>query len=206
MLNFLPFFKLRNYIFKIKNNIPLEFSVSFGKKLNIYIDKSSKIIYNENSKLNLGSTWKNEKSLISNFRMQKKSTFKINGKFSFHSGLYLVVNENANLILGSGYTNNNVEINCFKSIEIGENVIISKGVIIRDSDNHILNGNYDQISMPIIIRDNVWIGIRAIILKGVTIGEGAVVAAGAVVNKDVPAYSLVGGVPAKVLKENIVWE
>ena len=54
--------------------------------------------------------------------------------------------------------------------------------------------------LPIIIEDDVWIGTGAIILKGVRIGEGAIIASGALVNKDVPGYSIVGGVPAKVLK------
>ena len=57
-------------------------------------------------------------------------------------------------------------------------------------------------SAPMIIKDNVWIGMSAIILKGVTIGEGAIVAAGAVVTRDVPAHAIVAGVPAKVIKEN----
>ena len=48
--------------------------------------------------------------------------------------------------------------------------------------------------------------MRAVILKGVTIGDGSIVAAGAVVTKDVPAKTLVGGVPAKVIKENIEWK
>lgn len=61
-------------------------------------------------------------------------------------------------------------------------------------------------SKPISIGDHVWIGLNATILKGVTIGEGSVIAAGSVVVKDVPAHTLVGGIPAKVLKENIEWE
>ena len=53
---------------------------------------------------------------------------------------------------------------------------------------------------PVIVEDDVWIGTRAIILSGVRIGQGAVIAAGSVVNKDVPPYSIVGGVPAKIIK------
>lgn len=53
---------------------------------------------------------------------------------------------------------------------------------------------------PVIIEDDVWIGTRVTILSGVHIGQGAIIAAGSVVNKDVPAYAIVGGVPAKVLK------
>lgn len=54
--------------------------------------------------------------------------------------------------------------------------------------------------LPVTIEDDVWIGARSILLKGVTVGRGAIVAAGSVVTRDVPPYSVVGGVPAKVLK------
>ena len=71
-----------------------------------------------------------------------------------------------------------------------------------DSDFHdIQEHSSEGKSAPIIIHDNVWIASRAMILKGVTIGEGAVISAGAVVTKDVPPYTMVGGVPAKVIKE-----
>jgi len=53
---------------------------------------------------------------------------------------------------------------------------------------------------PIIVEDDVWIGTRAMILSGVRIGQGAIIAAGAVVTKDVPPYSIVGGNPAKIIK------
>ncbi|MBP6872851.1 MAG: acyltransferase [Bacteroidales bacterium] len=77
--------------------------------------------------------------------------------------------------------------------------------MIRDSDNHnVLKEGYVQ-SKPILIGDNVWIGMRAIILKGVTIGNGSIVAAGAVVTKDVPPNTVVGGVPARVIRENVSW-
>lgn len=54
--------------------------------------------------------------------------------------------------------------------------------------------------LKVIIEDDVWLGTGAIILKGVTIGRGSVIAAGALVTKDVPPYSIVGGLPAKVIK------
>ena len=54
---------------------------------------------------------------------------------------------------------------------------------------------------PVIIEDNVWIGDKATVLPGVTIGKGAIVAANAVVTKDVPPYCIVAGIPAKIVKE-----
>ena len=85
---------------------------------------------------------------------------------------------------------------------IGENVRIAPYSIILDSDFHSVSDHFAEVEgEPIIIEDNVWITTRATILKGVTIGKGSVIAAGAVVNKDVPPYSIVGGVPAKLIKK-----
>jgi acetyltransferase-like isoleucine patch superfamily enzyme len=79
-------------------------------------------------------------------------------------------------------------------------------VLIQDTDAHNILTSPGEMSQEIIIGENVWIGYRAMILKGVTIGNGAVVAAGAIVTKDVPERSLVAGVPAKVIRENVEWK
>ena len=115
------------------------------------------------------------------------------------------VGNGATLTLGSGYINNNATIDCFDSITIGDDVAIASGVTFRDSDDHMINGN-TKICAPIIIDDHVWIGVNATILKGVHIGKGAIVAAGALVTRDVPEKGLVGAVPARVIKENVSWE
>lgn len=73
------------------------------------------------------------------------------------------------------------------------------------TDSHQLGGTYRRAGKgsfpPIVVGDGAWIGVSVTILGGVTIGEGAVVAAGAVVTKDVPPHTLVGGVPAKIIRE-----
>jgi acetyltransferase-like isoleucine patch superfamily enzyme len=70
-----------------------------------------------------------------------------------------------------------------------------------DSDYHDLNDHsLPGKSSPVKIGDNVWLGARATVLKGVTIGDGAVVAAGALVTRDVPSRTVVAGVPARVIK------
>ncbi len=96
-----------------------------------------------------------------------------------------------------------VRISASDAIEIGDNCMIASGAYITDSDWH---GIYDRIERnavpaPIRIGNNVWIGDRALVLKGVTIGDNAIVGACAVVTKDVPANVVVAGNPARIVKE-----
>ncbi len=88
-------------------------------------------------------------------------------------------------------------------IEIGSSVSISHRVMLVTGGHDVSSPVFEESHAPIKIGDHVWIGAGAIILKGVEIGEGAVVAAGAVVNKDVPPFTVVGGVPAKKIGERI---
>ena len=136
--------------------------------------------------------------------------------FDVYAGSRINVNAGAKLVLGGGYMNHDGVIDCFDSITIGHQVVISERVVIRDSDNHTIITNSKEnedstlngvkpVSAPIVIQDYVWVGMNTIVLKGVTIGEGAVVAAGSVVNKDVPPHCLVAGVPAKVIKTDVTW-
>ena len=100
-------------------------------------------------------------------------------------------------------------IQCANHITIGDNCAIAGDVLIQDTDFHPVmdeDGNPKPISKPIHIGNHVWICAKATILKGVTIGDGAIVAAGAVVTKDVPARCVVAGNPGKIVKENVVWK
>lgn len=96
-------------------------------------------------------------------------------------------------------------------IHIGNYVLLGPSVTIRGGNHrtdvigkHIYevkeNEKLPDNDEDVVIEDGVWVGCNAIILKGVTIGRGAVVAAGAVVTKDVPPYAIVGGNPAKIIK------
>jgi len=125
--------------------------------------------------------------------------------FKVYSGSYIRVISGGKLTLKGGFINEGVEIRCASEISIGKGCAISRDVIIRDYDGHMLNDGRTSASKPINIGNHVWVGNRAIILKGVSIGDGAVIAAGAIVTRDVPPRSLAGGVPAKILKENIDW-
>jgi acetyltransferase-like isoleucine patch superfamily enzyme len=106
---------------------------------------------------------------------------------------------------GNTFTSGNSMIISKESITIGKDCAIAWGVTICDHDFHKLyiNGEQQVETAPVIIGNKVWIGMNATILKGVAIGDGAVIAAEAVVTKDVPPGSLVGGNPAKIIKAEI---
>lgn len=96
------------------------------------------------------------------------------------------------------------EIHCGREITIGDNSIISWDCNILDRDYHSAEGEPEE-AEPVVIGSGVWIGCRSIILKGVNIGENAVVAAGSVVTKDVPPFTLVAGNPAAIIKRVQGW-
>ena len=122
-----------------------------------------------------------------------------------------------NIVIGKnchfGAFNN---ITCCKSINIGEGTLTGKWVTITDNNHGYYNENDNEAVLDwktkspasrkihckgaVRIGKNVWIGDKATILSGVTIGDGAVIAANSVVTKDIPAYTLVGGAPAKIIK------
>ena len=98
-------------------------------------------------------------------------------------------------------------INATTTIEIGNNVLIGSGCLITDTDSHPIDWkvriderNENTRKAPIKICDNVFIGARSIILKGVTIGENSIIGAGSVVSKNVPANCIACGNPAKIIK------
>lgn len=96
------------------------------------------------------------------------------------------------------YLNRRVEVMCKERVTIGEDCAIAWDVSIMDTNYHWLSDGAPD--APVAIGDHVWIGARATILPGVTIGDGAVIAAGAVVNRDVAAHTLVAGVPAEPVR------
>lgn len=108
--------------------------------------------------------------------------------------------------IGDGsYIGDRTEIHAGEGVTIGNGVLIAWDCNITDRDYHKFESEKEKIR-PIVIEDHVWIGLGCTVLKGVTIGEGAVVAAGSVVTHDVPARALVGGNPARVIKENVSWK
>lgn len=121
--------------------------------------------------------------------------------FSGYSHLEARTAESVIQIGDHSYINNNcVIISEGPGIEIGQNCFIGPEVSIYDSDFHGLVDRKQPLRSAVKIGDNVFIGGRAIILKGVHIGDNSTIAAGAVVTRDVPADTIVAGSPAKVIK------
>lgn len=138
----------------------------------------------------------------------------------------IVFNSTSGEVIIGKNTQINGEIICTNRVVLGSNIFMAWGVTLFDNDSHSLDyidrindmtsqlndiRNGDSFiknkdwsivkSSPIIIKDYAWLGMNSIILKGVTIGEGAIVAAGSVVTKDVPDWTIVAGNPAQVVKK-----
>ena len=138
--------------------------------------------------------------------LERNSEMIVNGRFDIYANSFIRVIEGGKLILNGGFINENVQITVGDTVIIGEDATIGRDVVIRSYDGHTICSPGYKKSEPIIIGRHVWIGQGATILKGVKIGDGAIVASGAMVTHDVPSSCIVAGVPAHVIKENIKWE
>ena len=156
-------------------------------------------------------------STCSMSRLQLKDNCEINiDEQSQVEGIICFDRNNATISIGKRVFMN-ASLIAAQSIEIGDDVLVSWGVTIVDHNSHAISfsersqdvvnwrlGKKDWTNVkiaPIKISNKVWIGFDSIILKGVTIGEGAIVGAGSVVTKDVPAWTIVAGNPARVIRE-----
>lgn len=130
---------------------------------------------------------------------------------SCESPIQLDVGKSALLTIGDDvYFNEGVHIVCNIAVSIGARCLIASDVVILDDDGHPVDWHErhhhwpvapeDRLGAPIVIEENVWVGTRAIILKGVHIGNGAVIGAGAVVTRDIPPMTVAAGVPARVIR------
>jgi len=112
------------------------------------------------------------------------------------------VRKGAKLTIGDNCRINGALLSVGNEVHIGNNCRIAPFVHILDGDFHdLLDREAEGRSSPIVLEDDVWLTTRCMVLKGVRIGQGAVVAAGAIVTKDVPPYTVVAGVPARIIKK-----
>ena len=163
--------------------------------------ENSKLIINGKLTLSDASYFNNKRSSVI---MVKKNGRFIANKSCVYYGASIKIGENAVFSMGNSFINADCKIECSEKISIGDDCAISFDFCAMDSNAHELNGK--RRIGEIMIGNHVWIGSRVTVLPDVTIGEGAVIASNSMVNKDVPPHTLVGGIPAKVLKTNVEWK
>ncbi len=157
-----------------------------------------KIYYRKKIKVSLFN------SLEGKFKIDIKDNGKIEiGKKIMTRGpVYLNALKDGKLNIGNEvFFNHNCSITAMDSISIGNNCMFGNNIVIVDH-NHINTNKELQAykTKPIIIKNNVWVGANSTILGGITIGDGAIVAANSLVNKSIPDGEVWGGVPAKKIK------
>ena len=137
--------------------------------------------------------------------VSKRGSIIINGKIRIID--YVELQSDGELLIGNGCGINSFSrIIAFNKIILGDNVSIAQFVSILDHDHSfVLKNNKIDFSgfttSPIVIGNNVWIGDKVTITKGVKIGDNVVIGANSVVTKDIPSNSLAGGIPARVIRE-----
>ncbi len=137
--------------------------------------------------------------------MKKGSRCSI-GKFLMINGpVYMKGIDNSKIIIGDNcFFNHNCCIISMNSISIGNDCMFANNVTIIDHNHNVVNNKIsknDYITEPVTIGNNVWCGANVVILKGTKIGNNSIIAAGAVVNSNVPDNEIWGGVPAKKIKD-----
>ena len=152
-----------------------------------------------------GLTTKHDTTVL---RVRPGAVLRPLGTVSLQRGVRVVV-DGGTLTIGHGTNVNGLgtRILVAEEVVIGAGCTFSWDVQILDNDFHAITsgGVTHPSTAPVRIGDRVWVGTRAVILKGVTIGDGAVVAAGAVVTRDVPPGAVVAGVPARVVGHADSW-
>jgi acetyltransferase-like isoleucine patch superfamily enzyme len=138
-------------------------------------------------------------------KMLDNSKVILNGNVDTGKGVFIETQKNAVLEIGQVGINSNTSIICSNNIKIGEGTGIGWDVEICDTSFHQI-GQENSVSAPITIGRHVLVCSHCVIMKGVSIGDGAVIATGSIVSKDIPPGCLAGGVPARVIKENIEWK
>lgn len=196
-----------------------------GYQLTKYRQKNEHIdTLNNNTYISVGERSKTDQVILEVRVNRQNNIFLEIGNDSIVQGIFIFEIESGKIKIGNRTFVGGGTFICTEQIIIGDDVLISWGCTVMDNDAHSLLSeerkndvaewkkgldekqighykNWTNIKRSsIFIKDKAWIGFNSIILKGVTIGEGAVVAAGSVVTKDVPDYAVVGGNPAVILK------
>lgn len=210
-----PKTSILNYWLNHRKNTINKNGESITIKPSVVLDLHKDAIIEINESLTLGAGSVKGLQLPTALKMGKGAKLTINGgpltrygnkSYNMRYGAYIEIVNGGHLTLGQGSANVGLHIMCAKEITIGNGVRIGRNVSIRDwnGPHVIVNDTYVN-HAPVHIEDHVWITSGCTIMPGVTIGRGSVVAANSTVTKNVPPYTMVGGSPSKVLRENVEW-
>ena len=194
---------------KFNKNVDLSRLILTNKDVELSLASSSNIVLEKGARLNFGFfTHIFSKRRNSKLILEEDASFVLTGKAMIQSGAMIFVGRGKTLKIGRSTFTSNIKILAHDDITIGDNCIFGWECQIFSGDGHPIYQEESIINkdVPVVIEDNVWVGSRALILKGVRVGKGSIVAAGAVVTKNVPPNCIVAGNPAKVVKENISWK
>lgn len=142
-------------------------------------------------------------------RVEPRGRLSVSGIVTLMSGCHVHVHYDAAVEIGTGtFLNAGTTLTCHERVVIGRGCAVSWGVTITDTDIHTIvrSGARRPNRAPVVIDDHVWIGTGAIVLKGCSLGESSVIAAGAVVTSAVPAGGLVRGNPAQIVGSDVGWQ
>jgi tetrahydrodipicolinate N-acetyltransferase len=172
----------------------------------VSLEPGARILFGKNSRLLIG--FPRVGAAPCSVRLATNARLSIQGEVILMNGTRAVVAKDAHLEIGDKtYIHCNSTVTCFGHIRIGADCGISWNTNILDGNGHDLtvDGVVKPWPNPVEIGDNVWVGTGAMVLPGVRIEDGAVIGAGSVVTRDVPARVVVAGNPAKVIGKDAEW-
>lgn len=172
----------------------------------IYMDKTARLILHANLHLNYEKVPGSREECFVLLRQNSQLT--IHGVTYLCTKAAIQLQNGAEMDIGRSYINHEAVLLAGSSMRIGDGILISRGVYIYDSDHHKIldeDGNRTNTGESVVIGNHVWIGLRATILRGSRIGDGAVVSAGSVVMGKVKAGTCAIGFPARSFS-SVQWE
>ncbi len=170
--------------------------VLVGRRSRIHVARGARLKLSKKSLLTLGLAPLGSSG--ANIELRPHSTLQINGFVQLLRGSRIAVNWGAEVTVNDGtYLNEGALIDCDERITIGANCALSRNTAVMDTDSHRIIRPGARRSSPVVVGDRCWLGHGAVVLKGVTLKEGCVVAAGAIVTGSHEPAQLLIGIPAR---------